>query len=182
VALVPIVINFGLKSYQYARITSFINPNYDPLGEGYNIIQALNAIGSGGLYGKGLNAPDSLNVLGYLPATIVQNDFVFSVMAEQQGFIGGVILISALGAVMLIGLFVALLAEDDLGRMIATGIVMMIFAHTLMNVGMNIGVTPITGLPLPFISYGGTFLMGIVAGMGLLQSIWVHRRQLREER
>ncbi len=179
VAMIPIVVNFGLKDYQYKRITTFLNPDIDPQGDGWNINQSLIAIGSGGFYGKGFKAPNTQNELGFLPATIVHNDFIFSVMGEQHGFLGGVILIGVLALLFLASLYVAMEADDDLGRLLAVGVVLLLFTHTFMNIGMTISVTPITGLPLPFISYGGSFLMITLFSMGLLQSVWIHRKTVR---
>jgi rod shape determining protein RodA len=176
---VPLVVHFGLKPYQYARITTFLDPDADPLGDGWNITQSLIAIGSGGWVGKGYKAPDSQNALGFLPHTIVHNDFVFSVMGEQHGFIGGLILICAFTILFLLMLGIAMQAEDDLGRLLATGLTMLLFTHTFMNLGMTISLTPITGLPLPLVSYGGSFVMITMLSFALLQSIWIYRRTLR---
>ncbi len=177
--LIPIVVHFGLKPYQYARITTFLNPEADPQGDGWNITQSLIAIGSGGFSGKGFKAPNTQNELGFLPSTIVHNDFIFSVLGEQHGFIGGVALLVAFALLFLIILHIAAEAEDDLGRLLAVGIVMLLFTHTFMNIGMTISVTPITGLPLPLISYGGSFVMITLLSFGIAQSIWIHRRSIR---
>lgn len=179
IAMVPLVVHFGLKPYQYARITTFLNPDLDPQGDGWNINQSLIAIGSGGFYGKGFKAPNTQNELGFLPSTIVHNDFIFSVMGEQHGFVGGVILLAAFLLLLLCGVYVAMEADDDLGRLLAVGIVMLLFTHTFMNIGMTISVTPITGLPLPLVSYGGSFLMITLFSMGILQSVWIHRKGIR---
>lgn len=179
VIAIPVAVNFVLKPYQRDRIVAFLDPNVDPLGVSWNINQSLIAIGSGGALGKGFKAPNTQNELGFLPGTIVHNDFIFSVMGEQHGFIGGVILIAAFAFLLLVGLQVAMSAEDDLGRLVAVGFIAMIFAHIFMNIGMTISVTPITGLPLPLVSYGGSFLMITLMGFGLLQSIWVHRHVAR---
>jgi rod shape determining protein RodA len=172
---IPLMVNFGLKPYQRDRIIAFVDHEIDPLGVSWTINQSLIAIGSGGMTGKGFKAPNTQNELGFLPSTIVHNDFIFSAMGEQHGFIGGVILLALFGAVILFGLQVSLLAEDEFGRLIAAGITALIFTHVFMNIGMTISVTPITGLPLPFISYGGTFVIVMMVAFGLLQSIWVHR-------
>ncbi len=172
---VPLMVNFGLKPYQRDRIVAFLDHNIDPLGVSWTINQSLIAIGSGGMAGKGFKAPNTQNELGFLPSTIVHNDFIFSVVGEQHGFLGGVVLLTLFGLVVIFGLQVALTAEDDFGRLLATGIVAMLFTHVFMNVGMTISVTPITGLPLPFISYGGTFLVVLFIAFGILQSVWVHR-------
>lgn len=179
VAMLPIVVHFGLKDYQYRRITTFLNPENDPQGDGWNINQSLIAIGSGGFQGKGFKAPNTQNELGFLPATIVHNDFIFSVMGEQHGFLGGVILIGVLGFFFLVMLYVAMEADDDLGRLLCVGILLLFFTHTFMNIGMTISITPITGLPLPFISYGGSFLMITLFSMGIVQSVWIHRKMVR---
>ncbi len=179
VAMIPVVVQFGLKPYQYSRITTFLNPEADPQGDGWNITQSLIAIGSGGFSGKGFKAPNTQNELGFLPSTIVHNDFIFSVLGEQHGFVGGVALLAAFALLFLVILQVAMEAGDDLGRLLAIGFVMLLFTHTFMNIGMTISVTPITGLPLPLISYGGSFVMITLFGFGLLQSIWIHRRSAR---
>jgi len=178
-AFIPLVVYFGLREYQFRRITTFLNPDLDPKGAGWNINQSLLAIGSGGFSGKGFMAPNTLNELGFLPKTIVHNDFIFSVMGEQHGFVGGALLIGVFALLLLTGLYIALRAEDDLGRLVAIGVVMLLFAHTFMNIGMTISVTPITGLPLPLISYGGSFLVVTLVSLGLLQSVWIHRKVSR---
>jgi rod shape determining protein RodA len=175
-ALLPLVMHFGLRDYQYRRITTFLNPDHDPLGDGWNINQSMTAIGSGGFSGKGFKAPNTLNELGFLPSTVVHNDFIFSVLGEQHGFVGAAALVGAFAVMLLLGFFVAMRAHDDLGRTLAVGIVMLLFTHAFMNIGMTVSITPITGLPLPLISYGGTFLMITLVALGLLQSIWVHRK------
>lgn len=176
ISFIPLMVNFGMKPYQRDRITVFLDPSLDPQGAGWNINQSLNAIGSGGFWGKGFKAPNTLNELGYLPSTIVHNDFIFSVLGEQHGFAGGVLLITLLGALILCGLQIASRASDRFGRLLAVGIIFLFFTHTFMNVGMTIGVTPITGLPLPLVSYGGSFLLVAMLSLGLLQSIWIHRK------
>lgn len=175
-AVIPLVINFGLKPYQKNRILTFLDPSLDPQGAGWDLNQCLVAIGSGGFYGKGFKAPNTLNELGYLNPTAAHNDYIFAVLGEQHGFVGAVALLSVIGLVFLTALYVVTLAGDDLGRYIGVGVVMMLFAHTFENVGMTIQVMPITGIPLPLISYGGTFLLITMIGFGLLQSVWIHRR------
>lgn len=178
VAAVPIAANFFIKPYQKDRIMAFIDPNADPLGAAWTINQSMIAIGSGGLEGKGFRAQNTLTELGFLPSTIAHNDFVFSVFAEHHGFIGGALLIAAYGCLLLMGLQIALLARDPLGRLIAGGVIAQLFTHIFMNIGMTISMTPVTGIPLPFMSYGGTFLLTTLASIGILQSIWVHRKVL----
>lgn len=178
-ALMPIMVYFGLKPYQYSRITTFIDPDADPLGDGWNINQSLIAIGSGGFMGKGFKAPNTQNELGFLPSTIVHNDFIFSVMGEIHGFVGGVALIGTFALFFLGLLYIAMEADDDLGKLMVVGITLILFTHTFLNIGMTISVTPITGLPLPFISYGGSFLLIILFSMGIIQSVWIHRKTIR---
>jgi rod shape determining protein RodA len=175
-AFIPLVVNFGLKPYQKDRILIFLDPSLDPQGAGWTINQSLNAIGSAGFWGKGFKAPNTLNELGYLPSTIVHTDFIYSVFGEQHGYIGAILLIAAFAIMLVSGLRIASSSEDLLGRLLAVGIVMLLFTHIFMNIGMTVAVTPITGLPLPLVSYGGSFLLITMACLGLLQSIWIHRK------
>jgi rod shape determining protein RodA len=174
-AAVPVVANFGLKPYQRERLTTFLNPDYDPQGAGWTINQSLIAIGSGGFYGKGFAAPNTQVQLGFLPSTIVHTDFIFAAIGEQLGFVGTITLIAAFGFLLLSGLLIAASATDDLGRLVAVGFIALIFTHIYMNIGMTISITPITGVPLPLISYGGSFLVLILFALGVLESIWIHR-------
>jgi rod shape determining protein RodA len=173
---VPLMYCFVMKPYQQKRLISFIDPLSDPQDSGWNILQSLNAIGSAGFWGKGFKAPNTLNALGYIPKTISHTDFVFTVFGEQHGFVGAVILISVFAILLLLGLYIASRARDQLGRLIAVGVVLLLFTHIFMNIGMTVAVTPITGLPLPMVSYGGTFLLITISCLGLLQSIWIHRK------
>lgn len=175
VAIIPLMVNFGLRPYQRQRIITFLDPELDPQGAGWTINQSLTAIGSGGWSGKGFKAENTLNELGFLPSTIVHNDFIFSVIGEQHGFLGGMLLLLAFLAFVGLGLYVSLKSKDEFGRLLGVGLTTLIFTHTFMNIGMTIGVTPITGLPLPLVSYGGSFVMAVLFSVGVLQSIWVHR-------
>jgi rod shape determining protein RodA len=176
IALVPVVANFGLKSYQRERLTTFLNPDYDPQGAGWTINQSLIAIGSGGFYGKGFTAPNTQVQLGFLPSTIVHTDFIFAAIGEQLGFVGTLALVAAFGALLLTGLLIAASATDDLGRLVVVAIITLLFTHIYMNIGMTISITPITGVPLPLISYGGSFLVLVLFALGVLESIWIHRK------
>lgn len=176
-ALLPLVINFGLKDHQRARLTTFIDPDYDPLGISWNINRSLEAIGSGGWTGKGFKAPDTLNEMGMIGKEIAHNDFIFAVLGEQHGFLGGVGLLAAFATLILLCLYIAFTAADLLGALLATGFTAVVFAHVFQNIGMTIAITPITGVPLPFISYGGTFLVVMLFGMGIIQSVGVHRNE-----
>ena len=180
-ALLPIMINFGLKDHQRARLTTFLDPDYDPLGISWNINRSLEAIGTGGWTGKGFKAPDTLNEMGMIGRDIAHNDFIFAVLGEQHGFLGGVMLLGGFAALLLVCLYIAFTAGDLLGAVLATGFTAVVFAHVFQNIGMTIALTPITGVPLPFISYGGTFLVVILFGMGVIQSVGVHRNAAARE-
>lgn len=164
-----------LKPYQKNRLLVFLDPNRDPLGAGWNLNQSLIAVGSGGLTGKGY-LQGTQNALGYLPRSVSPNDFLFSVIAEETGYVGSVCVVGAYGLILFAGLRIAARARDRLGMLLATGVVAMLFFHVFINVGMTIGLLPITGLPLPLLSYGGSFVLATMTALGLLQNIWIHRR------
>ena len=176
IAFIPIAINLGLKPYQQERITAFINPDIDKQGAAWAINQSLIAIGSGGWSGKGFKAPNTQIELGFLPATAVHNDYIFSAIGEQWGFVGGIFLISAFGLLLLTCLFVAFFAGDQFGLLLVVGISTLIFTHIFQNVGMTISILPITGVPLPLISYSGSFALMIMFALGIVNSVWVHRK------
>ena len=165
----------GLKTYQNNRIRTFFDPNLDPLGAGWTIRQSIIAIGSGGFTGKGFLRGDQ-NLYGFLPKNIAYNDFIFAVLGEEWGFAGGSLLILGQAALLICIAWIGLRAPDFEGRLLAGGVLGMLFTHFFINVGMTIKVVPITGIPLPFVSYGGTFLAVCMAAMGLMQSIWRQRR------
>ena len=175
IAFIPIAINFGLKPYQQQRITAFTHPDIDKQGSAWAVNQSLIAIGSGGWSGKGFKAPNTQIELGFLPATAVHNDYIFSAVAEQWGFIGGIVLIGAFALLLLTCLFVAFFAGDQLGLLLVVGVTALIFTHIFQNVGMTIAMLPITGVPLPLISYSGSFVLMIMFGLGLVNSVWIHR-------
>ena len=164
-----------LKTYQNNRIRTFFDPNLDPLGAGWTIRQSIIAIGSGGVSGKGYLRGDQ-NLYGFLPKNIAYNDFIFSVLGEEWGFFGGAALILGQAGLLLCIAWIGGHAADFPGRLLAGGILGMLFTHFFINVGMTIKVVPITGIPLPFVSYGGTFLAVCMAAMGLMQSIWRQRQ------
>ena len=159
IAFIPIAINFGLKPYQQQRITAFTHPDIDKQGSAWAINQSLIAIGSGGWSGKGFKAPNTQIELGFLPATAVHNDYIFSAVAEQWGFVGGILLIGGFALLLLTCLFVAFFAGDQLGLLLVVGVTALIFTHIFQNVGMTIAMLPITGVPLPLISYSGSFVL-----------------------
>ncbi len=175
-AMIPLAANLGLKPYQQDRLTAFINPDIDRQGSAWAINQSLIAIGSGGWNGKGFKAPNTQIELGFLPATAVHNDYIFSAIGEQWGFVGGLFLISAFGLLLVTCLFVGFCAGDEFGLLLVVGITALIFTHIFQNVGMTISVLPITGVPLPLISYSGSFVLVIMFGLGIVNSVWVHRR------
>jgi rod shape determining protein RodA len=161
-----------LKPYQQARLTAFINPYEDPQGAGWNIIQSLIAVGSGGATGKGLTA-GTQSPLGYLP--IAESDFVFAGLAEDLGFVGAVILFALFILLLLAALRIAFRARDSFGMLLACGVVAMLVFQILVNVGMAISLMPVTGIPLPFISHGGSSLVSICFALGVLQSVSMRR-------
>jgi len=143
--------------------------------DGYNIRQALISVGSGGLIGKGWRQ-GTQNALGYLPRAVAHNDFIFSVIAEEEGFVGSVIVIALYAVVLFTGLRIAGQARDRLGKLVAVGVVTLIFSHVFINIGMNIRIMPVTGVPLPLLSYGGSSVLCSLFAVGLLQNIHIHRR------
>jgi rod shape determining protein RodA len=173
VALMPVGWMF-LGAYQRERILVFLDPARDPLGAGWNKIQSAIAVGSGGVTGKGF-LKGTQNVLGFLPKTVAPTDFIYSVIAEEMGFLGSVGLIVLF--LLLLGSCIraALAARDRFGRLLATGTAALLFAHVFVNMAMTIGLLPITGLPLPLISYGGSFMLTTMAALGLVQSVYVRR-------
>ena len=163
-----------LKEYQRDRIRVFLNPELDRTDTGYNSYQARLAVGSGGLTGKGIGE-GTQNTLGFLPQTVSNNDFIFSVIAEEVGFLGCLLLIAAYLALFYSIIRTAFLTTDPFGRYLAVGIGSIIFSHCFINIGMSIGLAPVTGLSLPFVSYGGSFMLMGLAACGLLQSVYRYR-------
>ena len=163
-----------LKPHQLKRVRVFLFPEDDLKGAGYNLRQAKISIGSGGFSGKGIGKGET-NHLKYLPQAISMNDFIFCVYAEETGFVGSVALLSLFGLLLLSCCHVALVARDGRGRLFAVGFSTLLFAHVYINIAMSIGLVPITGLPLPLISSGRTFLVTVMCGLGIVQSISLHR-------
>ena len=170
-----------LKDYQRKRILTFLAHDLeDPSGVGadWNRVQALIAVATGGLDGKGLGNGMQAK-LGYLPSAVSHNDFIYAVLAEEAGFAGGLLALGLFAVIILGCLRVAGLAGDRFGAMLAVGAAAMLMTHVFINVGMTIGITPITGLPLPFLSYGGSFLLSCCLLTGLVQSVYRHRKEFR---
>ncbi len=172
-ASTPLAWNYLLHDYQRQRILTFINPENDPLGAGYHIIQSTIAIGSGGIYGKGwLNGTQSH--LDFIPER--STDFIFAVFSEEFGFLGVLILISLYSFIIARGLIIASQAQDTYGRLLAGSITLTFFVYVFVNIGMVSGILPVVGVPLPLISYGGTSIVTLLAGFGILMSIHTHRK------
>ena len=171
-ALLPVFWHF-MHDYQRNRVLTFLNPESDPLGTGYHIIQSKIAIGSGGLYGRGwLNGSQSH--LDFLPEQ--STDFIFAVFAEEFGLIGGILLLSLYAFIILRGLVIAANAQDTYARLLGGSLSMTFFVYLFVNVGMVSGILPVVGVPLPLISYGGTSMVTLMASFGMLMSINTHRK------
>lgn len=173
-AFMPIFWHF-LKDYQKMRLTVFINPNVDPLGSGYHIIQSKIAIGSGMLFGKGLFG-GTQSQLNFLPEN--HTDFIFAVIGEELGFIGAVIILTLYLLLLYRGIKIAGTARDNFGTLLATGVVSMLAFHLLVNVGMTAGIMPVTGIPLPLMSYGVSALTTNLVSLGILLNIYMRRQKI----
>ncbi len=172
---VPFLATFAyhhLHDYQRARITTFLNPESDPLGAGYNIIQSKIALGSGGMWGSGFMQGTQAH-LNFLPEK--QTDFIFSIVAEEWGLVGALALLTLLLAIILGGMLVALRCRHQYGRLLALGISVNMFMYTFVNVAMVVGAIPVGGVPLPLVSHGGSAMLTVMFAMGLLMSVHVHR-------
>jgi rod shape determining protein RodA len=168
VAALPMLWFFGLEGYQKDRVLTFLRPDADPLGKGYNALQSLVAIGSGGLTGKGF-MQGTQTQLQFLPMS--HTDFVFSVFAEERGFWGGSILFLLFGAIAYLGLEIARQAKDSFNALLAIGCTAFIFMEFAVNVAMVLRMFPVVGIPLPFFTYGGSILLTICSSLGILVSI-----------
>jgi rod shape determining protein RodA len=166
--MASVVIQKLFKVYQKRRILVFLNPDLDPQGSGYNIIQSKIAIGSGGFFGKGF-LKGSQSQLGFLPEKT--SDFIFSVVAEEWGFVGGIILLMLFGFIISRCIQTAFEAKDKFGALLASGITTIFFFHIIVNIGMAIGIMPVTGLPLCFVSYGGSNLLMSMICIGIMLNI-----------
>lgn len=179
-----------LEGYQRDRLLVFFGQDFTPLDateaekqkaradqrdKSYNIEQALISVGSGGVTGKGWRQ-GTQNVLGFLPRSVAHNDFIFSVLAEEEGFVGSMIVIVLYSVVLFCGIRIAAEARDRLGKLLAVGVVMMLFSHVFINIGMNIRIMPVTGVPLPLLSYGGSSVLCSLIAIGILQNVYIYRR------
>jgi rod shape determining protein RodA len=179
-----------LEDYQRRRLMVYFGIDYVPPGaskaererlrkqqfdDSHNVRQALISVGSGGLTGKGWRQ-GTQNALGFLPRPVAHNDFIFSVIAEEAGFVGSVLVLTLYGAVLFSGIRIAGQARDRLGKLMAVGVVTLLFSHVFINIGMNIRIMPVTGVPLPLLSYGGSSVLGSLIAMGLLQNVYIYRK------
>ncbi len=165
----------NMHSYQRQRVMTFLNPEHDPLGSGYHIIQSKIAVGSGGLFGKGwLNGTQSN--LDFLPER--HTDFIFAVFGEEFGFAGGLALLGLYAFITVRGLYLASTSQDCYGRLLAGSMIITFLIYLFVNIGMVVGLLPVVGVPLPLISYGGTSLVTIMIGFGVIMSANSHRRLL----
>lgn len=167
-----LVFDIGLKTYQKERLLVFMNPQLTRLSSGYNIIQSLIAVGSGGLFGEGfLNGSQSQ--LNFIPQQV--NDFIFSNICEEWGFVGSALVIIAYAIIFIRGITVAYFAKDRLGALIVAGIIAMFLCHVIINIGMVVGIMPITGLTLPFVSSGGSSILTFSMSIGLIFNVEARR-------
>lgn len=172
-AFIPVLWFYLMHDYQRGRVLTLINPEADPLGSGYHIIQSKIAIGSGGLWGKGWLA-GTQSQLEFLPER--HTDFIFSVFSEEFGFAGILLLLTIYLFIIGRGLWIANQAQDAFTRLVAGSIILTFFVYIFVNIGMVSGLLPVVGVPLPLISYGGTSIVTLLAGFGVLMSINTHKR------
>ena len=175
VSLIPFAMLVVLGEYQRERIRLFFDPNSDPLGGGFNILQAETSIGSGGIFGKGLTEGPQTQ-LDFLQTSTT--DYIFAVLGEELGFVGAVVLLALFTALLFRGIRAATLSRDQFGRLIATGVVIMILFQVFINIAVNIRLVPVTGIPLPFVSQGGSSLVMLFAALGLLEGIVIRHRKI----
>jgi len=167
----PILWQF-LKEYQKKRILVFLNPEYDPQGAGYNIIQSKIAIGSGKIFGKGIGAGTQSH-LSFLPE--YQTDFIFAAMCEEFGFVGGIMLLILYAAIIYVSIAIAINARNIFGKLLVIGVISIFFSHIFVNISMVMGMMPAVGVPLPLISYGGTMIGSMLGGFGIIMNVHINR-------
>ena len=170
-AAIPIGWQF-LHDYQKQRVLTFLDPERDPLGAGYHIMQSKIAMGSGGIVGKGF-MQGSQSHLNFLPEK--QTDFIFTMLAEEWGMVGGLVLLALYAIVLIYGYVIALKSRNQFGRLVAVGVNTTFFLYVFINVAMVMGLIPVVGVPLPLVSYGGTAMLTLMLGFGLMMSVYVHR-------
>ena len=169
---IPLAWRFMLHSYQKDRVLTYLNPERDPLGAGYHIMQSKIALGSGGLFGKGF-MQGTQSHLAFLPER--QTDFIFTMLAEEFGLVGCLGLLSLYVLVIAYGYAIALRSRNQFGRLLATGVITSFFIYVFINMAMVMDLIPVVGVPLPLVSYGGTSMISLLIGFGLILSVYVHR-------
>ncbi len=172
----PLLWFFVLQDFQKNRILTFLNPELDPLGSGYHVIQSKIAVGSGGVLGRGIGQGIQTQY-GYLPEK--QSDFIFAVIGEEMGMLGCILLLAVLLVIIIRCFSVASSARDGLGEMIAAGVGFMFMAHVIESIGMCLGLLPVTGIPLPFVSYGGSNMLASMLAFSLVQSVYMRRKRMQ---
>ena len=170
-AALPIAWHF-LRGYQKKRILTFLDPENDPLGAGYHIIQSKIALGSGGVFGRGF-LQGTQGHLNFLPEK--QTDFIFTMLAEEFGMLGGLTLLVLYAIVLFYGFAIAFGSRNHFGRLVAMGVTTMLFLYVFINIAMVMGLVPVVGVPLPLVSYGGTAMLSLLFALGLLMCVHVHR-------
>ncbi|MGM0434441.1 MAG: rod shape-determining protein RodA [Pseudomonadota bacterium] len=174
-ASIPVLWLFVMRDYQKERVLTLLNPGGDPLGAGWNITQSKAAIGSGGLHGKGWGE-GSQSHLDFLPES--HTDFILAVLAEEFGFVGVTVLLVLYALVVIRSLFIASVAQTSFSRLLSGGLAMIFFMYVVVNVAMVSGLMPVVGVPLPLVSFGGTSIVTLLAGFGILMAVHTHRRML----
>ena len=173
VGMLPVMWLFVLREYQKQRVLTFLNPESDPLGAGWNIIQSKTAIGSGGLYGKGYLL-GTQSQLDFLPES--HTDFIIAVLSEELGFVGVMVLLAIYVAVLVRGMLISVRGRDNFCRLLAGSLTLTFFIYIFVNIGMVSGLLPVVGVPLPLVSYGGTSIVTLLSSFGILMSISTHER------
>ena len=171
IGAVPVAWQF-LRDYQKTRVLTFLDPESDPLGAGYHILQSKIALGSGGLFGKGFMQGSQAH-LNFLPEK--QTDFIFTMLAEELGLVGALGVLVLYLAIVGFGMVIALRSHNQFGRLLAMGVVVTFFLYVFVNVAMVMGLVPVVGVPLPLISYGGSAMLTLMAGFGFVLNVWIYR-------
>jgi rod shape determining protein RodA len=170
-AAAPVAWKF-MRDYQKNRILTFLNPENDPLGTGYHILQSKIALGSGGVFGKGF-MQGTQSHLNFLPEK--QTDFIFTMLAEEWGMVGGVVLVGLYTLILVYGYALSMKSRNHFGRLVGLGLTTTFFLYVFINIAMVMGLVPVVGVPLPLISYGGTAMLTLLFGFGLIMSVYIHR-------
>jgi rod shape determining protein RodA len=190
VLFAPPHLRVPIQEYQRQRLLVYFGTSFSTSGasekqkekdkdlrdqKSYQVRQALIAVGDGGFWGRGWGQGKQ-TALQFLPPGAAHNDFIFSVIAEEKGFVGSVLVLALYAVVLFTGIRIAGQARDRLGKMIAVGVVTLIFSHVFINIGMNIRIVPVTGIPLPLLSYGGSSVLGSLIALGMLQNVYMYRK------